>query len=70
MALSRETLTINRWVKVGGSVEDRAPHDYQKTILVDLPLQEEGVQIKEVIGVPISQPWQEGLEKVTEQEEV
>ena len=34
-------------------VEDKVPHDYQETLLVDL-LQEEGVQTGEVSGVPIS----------------
>ena len=39
-----------------------------KTLLVDLPLQEEGVKIREANGVPISQPWWEGLGRATEQE--
>ena len=68
MGLSREMLILNMWVEVEDSVEDRVAHDYQETLLVDLPLQGEGVLIKEVIRVPISQPWWEGLEKVTEQE--
>ena len=56
MGLSRRTLVLNVWVEVESGIEDKVPHNCQETLLVDLPLQGEGVSIKEVIGVPSSQP--------------
>ena len=41
------------------------PHNYQQTLLVDLPLQGEGVQTREANRVPISWPWWEGLGRAT-----
>ena len=60
VGLSRGMLVINVWVEVEDSIEDKVPHNYQETLLVGLPLQGEGVLIREVSGVPISQPWWEG----------
>ena len=68
MRLSRRMLALSVWVEVEDSVENKVPNDYQETLLEDLPLQEEGVQIREVSRVPISQPWLEGPERVTKQE--
>ena len=61
-------LVLSMWVEVEDGIEDRVPHDYWETLPVDLPLQEEGVQSREVNRVPISQPWLEGLGRVTKQE--
>ena len=47
-------LILSIWIEVEDGVEDKAPHDYQETPLVDLPLQGERVPIEEAIGVPIS----------------
>ena len=66
VGLSTVMLILNVWIEV----EDKVPHDYWETLPVDLPLQGEGVLMKEAIRVPISQPWQGGLDKVTKQEEV
>ena len=52
-----------RWHKRQGA------HNYQETLPVDPPLQEEAVQIGEVNRVPINQPWLEGLGRAAEQEE-
>ena len=49
-------LVLNIWVEVEDGVEYKVPHDYEETLPVDLPLQEEGVQIGEVNRIPISQP--------------
>ena len=68
VGLSGGILVLNMQIEAEASVEDKVPHNYQKTLLVDLPLQEGRVPIEEVTGVPISQPWWEGLEKVTKQE--
>ena len=64
MGLSRGMLIFNMWVEVEDGVKGKVPHDYQEMHPVDLPLQEEGVLIKEATGVPFSQPWWGGLEKV------
>ena len=42
--------------EVQDGIEHKAPHNYQQTLPVDLPLQWEGVLIEEANGVPISQP--------------
>ena len=63
--LSKRILVLRMQVE---GEEDKVPHDYQETLLVDFPLQEEGVQIREEDGVPISQPWVEGLGRATKQE--
>ena len=68
MGLSRRMLILSFWVEVEDGVEDNVPHNYCKTLLADLPLQEEEVQIKEASTVSINQPWLEGLEGVTMQE--
>ena len=47
-------LILSIWVEAEDSIEYKMPHDYQETLQVSLPLQEEGVQIREVSGVPIS----------------
>ena len=47
---------LNVWVEEEEGIEDKAPHDYQETFLVDLPLQGEGVPIREANRVPIRQP--------------
>ena len=59
---------LNVWLEVEDDIEDKVPHDYQETLLLDLPLQGEGVLIGEVNGDPISWPWWGGLERVTKQE--
>ena len=61
MGLSGRKLILSIWVEVEDGMEDKVPHDYEETLLVDPPLQEEGVQIGEVSGVPIRWPWLEGL---------
>ena len=38
-------LILTMWVEVEDGVEDKAPHNYQETPLVDLPLQGDGVLI-------------------------
>ena len=48
-------LVLNVWVEAEDGVEDKAPHDSWETLLVDLPLQGE--------GIPISWPWWGVLEK-------
>ena len=68
MGLSGGMLVLSVWVGVEDGVEDRVPHNYWETLLVDLPLQGEGVQIGEVSRVPISWPWLGGLGRATEQE--
>ena len=50
---NRGMFILNMWVEVEDGIED---HDYWETLLVDLPLQGEGLLIGEVNGVPISQP--------------
>ena len=47
MGLCRRTLILSMWVGVEDSVEDKAPHIYQRHFQW-IPLQEEGVQIGEV----------------------
>ena len=54
--LSKGILILNVWVEVENGIEDKALHDYQETLLVDLPFQREGVPIKEAIRAHISQP--------------
>ena len=54
-------------------IEDKADHNFPKMLLVDVPLLEGEVLIKEVIKVPISQLWLEDPDKATDlsgQEEV
>ena len=67
MGLSRDMLVLSIWVEAEDCIEDKAPHDYQETLPVDVPLSGEWVLIDEVIRLPISHLWLEGLEKVTEQ---
>ena len=38
MGNSRGMLILNVWVEVEDGVEDKVPHDYQETLLVDLSL--------------------------------
>ena len=45
-------LILSVWVEVEDSIEDKVPHDYWETLPVDLPLQEEGVQIGEQMEFP------------------
>ena len=66
--LSRGMLILNVWVEVEDGIEDNVPNDYWETLPVDFPLQGQGVPIKKVNRVPISQPWWGGLGRVTEQE--
>ena len=47
-------LILNMWVEVADDIEYKVHHNYLETLLEDLPLQEEGVQIGEVKSVPIS----------------
>ena len=49
VGLSGGMLVLNVWAEVEDSVEDKASHNYQETFWVDLPLQGEGVQIRDVI---------------------
>ena len=54
VGLSRGMLILSVRVGIEDGVEDKAPHNSCKTLLVGLPLQEEGTQIGEANGVPIS----------------
>ena len=67
--LSGRMVILSSWVEVEDGVEDEVPHNYQETLPVDLPLQEEGVQIMEANRVHICQHWWGGPVRATEQEE-
>ena len=54
MGLSRRKLILSIWIEVEDSIEEKVPHNYQETLPVDLPLQEEGVLIGEWSEVPIN----------------
>ena len=55
-------LLPNMWVVVEDYIEDKVPHNYQETFLVDLPPQEKWVQTGEANRIPISQACWEVLE--------
>ena len=56
MGLGGGMLIFSVWLEVEDGIEDKVPHGNQETLPVGLSLQEEGVQIREVYGVLISQP--------------
>ena len=68
MGLSGGTFVLNVWVEVEDAMEDKASHNNQETPQVDLPLQEKGVLIRKVNGIPISWPWWGSLGRVPELE--
>ena len=41
MGLSGGKLILNVWIEVEDGVEDKVPHNYWETLLVDLPFQGE-----------------------------
>ena len=50
--LSREILILILWVEVENGIVEKVPHNYGETLLVDLPLQREGVQSRKQLKFP------------------